>query len=554
MKKITDKRLEKNILAAMMGLTVAFGGLAFAPSDVEAAAASPEQIQRLNELKRQVAAAQAELIHKDQTAKKESSETGKASGTEADTEVSAPDFATRIQNILKEYETQTENPYAKLLEKHKTEKKNDIETPADTSAAHPETTNQPAPALPSQPERTYNFDWRGTPLPQSLYGVAKIAGKGIVINGEMTGSVYMSLKNVTCSQALQYLSDSFGFNWMMDGNNIVVSTDQIMKQSRTFTVDFANKDKIKEEFVALGIPSDNVYANTETGTVSVTGTPFQLAEAAKRLKSLDHPVAQCLLLAQLIEIQHGKNLDLGMSYTLPTYSHNGDDTSTDNIFKGNWSGKLSFSATSRASRELSKGHVIARPIVMALNGQKGTVNFGDSVPVLTKTDTGSTNSITVTYQDIGTKLEMTPVINRSDDITLNINLEVSNITSWQTSGDTRAPQTSKRTATTSAHLKSGQSLVIGGLMSQRDLDNLSGIPGLMNLPILGQLFSYHSKSKDYSEIYVMITPFIVSDRLDTQIMYDELSKYDAKAVKGGAALPKNDWAAKLAADSAETES
>lgn len=76
----------------------------------------------------------------------------------------------------------------------------------------------------------------------------------------------------------------------------------------------------------------------------------------------------------------------------------------------------------------------------------------------------------------------------------------------------------------------------------------------MNLPILGQLFSYHSKSKDYSEIYVMITPFIVSDRLDTQIMYDELSKYDAKAVKGGAALPKNDWAAKLAADSAETES
>ena len=51
-------------------------------------------------------------------------------------------------------------------------------------------------------------------------------------------------------------------------------------------------------------------------------------------------------------------------------------------------------------------------------------------------------------------------------------------------------------------------------MSAKDLDNLSGIPGLMNLPILGELFKYHSHSKSYAEVYIMITPYIVTDDIN----------------------------------------
>ena len=182
---------------------------------------------------------------------------------------------------------------------------------------------------------------------------------------------------------------------------------------------------------------------------------------------------------------------------------------------------------------------------MSLNGQKGVVDFGDRVPVLTRSDTGSYNTLTVTYEDVGTKLEMTPIINEaSGDITLTVSTEVSNITGWVSSGDTKAPQMATRKATTSAHIKSGQSFVIGGLMSAKDLDNLSGIPGLMDLPILGKLFSYHSHSKDYAEVYIMITPFIVTDDLDPQDLYRELTKHDAKVEKDKADkfLPSKDWA------------
>lgn len=95
-----------------------------------------------------------------------------------------------------------------------------------------------------------------------------------------------------------------------------------------------------------------------------------------------------------------------------------------------------------------------------------------------------------------------------------VSTEVSNITKWIKSGNVSAPQIATRKADTIAHVKSGESFVIGGLMSMSDLDNLSGIPGLMDLPILGSLFRYHSKSREYTEVFIMLTPYIVSDDID----------------------------------------
>lgn len=533
---------KKNILAGLLGLSL----MSPIPYGAIASAAEPtvQQIEELNEIMRQVKAARAELKAKgiDTSDERVVRAERKTPAKKAKKEREVPeektegagDFAVRIEKILSELRTKP--------------------TPTPRPAVQAETPqeDQTLFATPEEEKERYSFDWRGTPLAQSLYSVAKIAGKGIVVNGKLDDTVYVSLNNVTCTQAIQYLSSSFDFNWLIDGDNLVVSTDDVMLQSKIFPVGFVDKTIMRDEFVALGIKEENIFANAETGTVSVTGTPYQLKEAEKRLKRLDHPVAQCLLLAQLIEIQHGKSLDLGLTYTLPTYTHTGQDSvEAPNPLKGKILGKLSFAANAYASRELSKGRVIARPIVMSINGHKGVVNFGDSVPVLTKTDTGSSSDVTVTYQDIGTKLEMTPVINsENEEISLNLSLEVSTITGWVTSGQTRAPQMSKRTAETSARIKSGQSFVIGGLMSKKDLDNLSGIPGLMNLPILGKLFSYRTKSTDYSEIYIMITPFIVTNDINVQEMYDKLGSkdgvYNRKNPKLN--LPDKDWADDLSGD------
>ena len=369
----------------------------------------------------------------------------------------------------------------------------------------------------------YSFDWQGTPVASSLYAIAKIARKDIVINGKLDGTVFMSLHNVSAEYALDLLAKSFDFNWMMTDKAIVVSTEDKMYQSKSFAVQYVDKSNLAKELKALGIAEDKIYANEETGSISVTGTPYQLQQAEQRIATIDHPISQCLLLAQLIEIDHGKSLDLGLQYSLPTYSHTGNNDPAADTLSGNWLEKLTFSASMSAEKAFSNGKVVARPMVMIHNGQEGKVSFGDKVPVQQTTSSTSSTNVSFDFKDVGTMLKVTPVINETTgDIKMKLELEISNITRWVTYDDAKAPQISSRSATTSATLKSGQSFVIGGLMSARELDNLSGIPGLMDLPILGKLFQFHSKSKEYAEVYIMITPYIVDGNTDPQEL---LGKY-----------------------------
>ncbi|KHM52793.1 hypothetical protein NZ47_02860, partial [Anaerovibrio lipolyticus] len=196
----------------------------------------------------------------------------------------------------------------------------------------------------------YSFDWQGTPVASSLYAIARIAGKDIVINGKLDGTVYMSLHNVSSEYALDLLAQSFDFNYSINDGAIVVSTADKMYQSRSFAVQYVDKANLAKELKALGIAEDKIFANEETGSISVTGTPYQLQMAEKRIATLDHPVSQCLLLAQLIEVDHGKSLDLGIQYSLPTYSHTGSNDSNADTLSGNWLEKLTFSASVSANK------------------------------------------------------------------------------------------------------------------------------------------------------------------------------------------------------------
>lgn len=503
------KDLRQNIFLGLMGASILGGSFLFSPAVSYAASAQDSQA---------VVAQMAGTTQDDPNA-----------------------FTARIQRILDDYHQDIrarQQARQKLFEHHsQAAEAASAATALDTDSSVALATEQtPASVTPSASsslppiprantarlasDGRYNFDWQGTPIAQSIYAVAKRAHKDVVVNGNLDGNVYMSLHNVTCEQAMQRLSAAFNFNWMTDDNAIIVSTSQLMMQSKVFPVHHAfDLEKLSKELQALGIAETNIYANSEQRTVSVTGTPYQLKQVEQRLSSVDRPISQCLVVAQLIELQHGRDNNLGFQYSLPTYSHsaetNSSGDSSSSSLKGPWLDKLTFSGSVTANRELSKGKVVARPMVMMLNGQEGMVNFGEQVPVMSTTSTSSSTEISVDYKAVGTKLTITPSINEEDgEITLKIDTEVSNITKYITQGQTSAPQISTRQATTSAHLRSGQSFVIGGLMSAKDLDNLSGIPGLMNLPILGELFKYHSHSKSYAEVYIMITPYIVTDDIN----------------------------------------
>lgn len=417
----------------------------------------------------------------------------------------------RIQKILDNYEkSQAENDATVT------------EGPSARPVDLPPPSNNVIP--PEANEKRMSFDWRNANITQSIYGIAKAMGMGVVINAKVDGVVYANLKNVTCSQALDYLGRAYNFNWMIENGTIFISTNALMKQTEVFNIDYADKKKIVEEFKSLGIESARIFANSENGTVSVTGTPWQLTQARRMLEKVDLPTKQCLVLAQLIEVTNGRDLSHGVAWELPTYTKESGGP------WGNWGERLSLSAAIMANKNLSKGKVIARPLVSMYNGETGKVTFGDSVPILSTTTTSSSTTVSVEYKDVGTKLSIVPNINdRLGEVGLNVDIEVSNIVSWQVANGTRAPQIATRTAKTTARLKSGESFVIGGLMSKRELDNLVGIPGLMDLPLLGSLFRYHDKSTSFAEVYVIITPFIVAEGVNPKALLSSIKRQDETA-------------------------
>ncbi len=436
----------------------------------------------------------------------------------------------RIQKIIDNYEA----------EQKATEKSDEIANAnADKKAREAEATEGPAAKPVNLPppnsanlphavkEKRMTFDWRNAQISQSIYGVAKAMNMGVVINAKVEGTVYANLKNVTCDQALDYLGRAYNFNWMIEDGTIFISTNEFMKQTEVFNIDYANKTKVIEEFKSLGIDDSRMYANSENGTVSVTGTPWQLKQARRMLERVDQPTKQCLILAQLVEVSHGRDLTHGFSWTLPTL------TKGEGESWGGWGNKISLSAAVIANKDLSKGKVVARPLVSMYNGETGKVSFGDSIPIMSTTTTSASTTVSVEYKDVGTTLTVVPNINdRLGEVGLNVEIEVSNIVSWVSASGTRAPQIATRNAKTTARLKSGESFVIGGLMSKRELDNLSGIPGLMDLPILGALFRHHDKSTTYSEVYVIMTPFIIAEGVNPKALLSSIKQHESSADLG----------------------
>lgn len=358
----------------------------------------------------------------------------------------------------------------------------------------------------------YNFDWQGAPLTTVFYALGKISNTNIVVvdtDDLSDAKVYATFNNATIEEIIKYLTATYGLNYTFENGNYIVAKDKdTMLQSQRFLIHYADKEKIKEEIKALGIDETNIYSNDQYGAITITGNSYELEQAAKLIKSIDKPITQCLIVAQLIESTHTKDLEAGLNYTMPSYTHNVDDP----LSHQNWGTKMTFGVTSALNEALTKGKVLSRPIITTENGNEATLFMGDRVPIPQQSTGDGTTNITFDYQDVGTTLKIKPNIDKSTGVvSLNVTTEIKNITKYISQGGMQAPQISSREAKTIAHLKSGQTFVIGGLMSKEDFDTISGIPILRELPILGKLFEYHKKNKSNTEVFIAITPYIIGE-------------------------------------------
>jgi general secretion pathway protein D len=154
----------------------------------------------------------------------------------------------------------------------------------------------------------------------------------------------------------------------------------------------------------------------------------------------------------------------------------------------------------------------------SVDGQKATLKIGERVPIAVGTSSSTLTATALTqtqfqYQDVGVNIEMTPHIHANGDVSMKISIEVSAIDSYDTIGGLTEPVIGQRKIDHEIRLRDGEVNLIGGMMEHDDVQNMSGLPWLEQIPILKYLFGQGQKSKTDNETVFALMPHVVR-RLD----------------------------------------
>jgi len=155
--------------------------------------------------------------------------------------------------------------------------------------------------------------------------------------------------------------------------------------------------------------------------------------------------------------------------------------------------------------------VLSTPRILALNNEEARILVGSEVPFVSSTFAGLTAQLNtvVQFRNVGTQLTVIPTVNKDGYVTFRVLQEVSALSQQTVAAAQNAPIITTREAETSAIVKTGHTVVIGGLIGETQQTVESGVPLLKDLPLLGLLFKNRSTSHERTEIAIFLTPYVV---------------------------------------------
>lgn len=364
-----------------------------------------------------------------------------------------------------------------------------------------------------------SLNFRNTPVRTAFDFVSKSFGINIIYDEQVKGSpVSITAKNITFEQALNLmLTSSKTFYKQLNDNTILIAPNTAEKHGqyddyliRTFQLNsFVAKDMAK--MIKGLFKIKDVYVNEHLNTVYVRGTE-EIMSLVENLVSLnDRKPAEMVLDVEILEVNRTKAEQLGfdwgsvISATYPPFSGG----SVGNVIKA---GTVTLpSTTFRFFKQDVDAKTLANPKIRVLNGKTAKIHIGDRVPLRASTIQDVTGQIRTTfnYTDIGIKLTVEPTIHLDHSSTVKLNLEVSSL--GQNLGTLTEPAFSigTRNADTSMLLRDGETAILGGLIRDEDRNNTVSVPGLGDIPVVGNLFKSGDLSKTRTDILLTITPRLV---------------------------------------------
>ncbi|HET8746067.1 MAG TPA: type II secretion system secretin GspD [Ramlibacter sp.] len=266
-----------------------------------------------------------------------------------------------------------------------------------------------------------------------------------------------------------------------------------------------NNDKAAE----FGIQWQNILGNGNSSVIGFLGSNFSASVAGQNIFSL--------------ATQNG-----GTSFVPPATGFNiGVARNID--------GRIVLSALARFFERSGDANVLSTPNLLTLDNEEAKIVVGSNVPFVTGqfTNTGASGNTvnpfqTIERKDVGLTLRVKPQIADNGTVRLTIYQETSSV-DQNTRSDPNGPTTTKRTIETNVLVDDGQIIVIGGLLQDQYGNNQEKVPGLGDVPVLGNLFRSEARSRTKSNLMVFLRPVVVRDQTDSDAL--SLDRYDLMRTK-----------------------
>lgn len=402
--------------------------------------------------------------------------------------------------------------------------------------------------MPAEAAETIDLRLENAPVRELLQNLAEMCRQNIIFAGEMKGGITAHLEQVTPEEALRAVVQADGLVARKEGNTLIIydgSLDGKAAAAESFRLSYASAEEVAESLGNL-FKDKRVAFNSGANSVIVSGTEEELFQARQVISELDRPEKQVKVEAEVLAVNTSDAKELGIDWDFQSLTGSADynreswteqryvtdDTGNvkfdedgnpriRNIVHDGWEVDMPegyagisygrsvsghpytffFQAKLAALVSSGKARVLARPNVVTMNGRPAEILIGSEIPVVVEHMENGVKTTATEYRDAGIKLSYTPRISRDDEITASIRAEVS--TPYLVP-EMKAYRIVTRQADTMVRLKSGDEIVIGGLIDKETSKTFRKVPILGDIPILGKLFQSRSESTEESEIVIII--------------------------------------------------
>lgn len=443
-------------------------------------------------------------------------------------------------------------------------------------AAKPAEEKKAPTAVDQKMQKKISVEFRDTPIDDVIRTIAKQVDLDIVKGPDVTGNVTATLTDVPLQEALTHILSAYGAGYVASENMIrIVPASQLTEEtekmeSKVYRIVYAEVKEAEASLTKIISKRGSISSNPSTCNIMVTDTESKIKAIDAYIEEIDRRTAQILVEARIYDVSNTDSLDLGVKWRagrntgygtgrgtgLDTLSPTGgpvggtltkSDPFVGGVFDSTTSkatgttGTLDFGIITEhvdidllmsAERNKDAAKLLANPRILVLDNQQASFKAVREIPYQQLQQGGYQSYGTTEFKEVGVELQVTPHLAKDNMIRLHIipvfsayvrdvTLSLGNVGTPITMPQ---PVVDTREADTIALVQDGDTVVIGGLRKEEVTQQISKIPLLSDIPILGALFKFEGEQTINSELIVFITPRVVENQVLTETEAEHLKE------------------------------